>query len=362
MTHRRDPIFYAMQCGLPPSDAHSIICTTIEMKLWEHLRDIDGGALDLLDVRLPIGTMTPMMVVVQLRQRHAGQANAALMAVLSSPYLHPKFAVAVDEDIDPSDVDQVMWAIATRVHAARDVQRWDATRVFALDNASPIEPGMSPMYRVGTKMLIDATKPPPRRAEARRRFEPALPPSHATVRLAEYLLQTPPRGTAAPSGPATEQSIRPLLGTLERAGALQTIVQTVDPRANLAALAGQSRRQAVLFDSVAGHFGWRVASGLLNDRTRWAAALALPETELLFTPTRPAEDVAGADRDADGACESGPLGRRRARSQPTAGAALERARRRPTTARGRARARSRQRPHLGRPHRSSDPRARSDGH
>ncbi|MBV8166807.1 MAG: UbiD family decarboxylase, partial [Alphaproteobacteria bacterium] len=35
VTHRRDPIFYAMQCGLAPSDAHALICTTIEMKLWE---------------------------------------------------------------------------------------------------------------------------------------------------------------------------------------------------------------------------------------------------------------------------------------------------------------------------------------
>jgi 2,5-furandicarboxylate decarboxylase 1 len=186
VTHRRDPIFYAMQCGLPPSDAHSIICTTIEMKLWEHLRGVDGGQLDLLDVRC-IGTMTPMMVVVQLRQRHAGQAKAALMAALSSPYLHPKFAVAVDEDVDPSNVDQIMWAIATRVHAARDVQRWDATRVFALDNASPIEPGMSPMYRVGTKMLIDATKPPPAHAAARQRFALALPPHADAVRLEDFL-------------------------------------------------------------------------------------------------------------------------------------------------------------------------------
>ncbi len=182
VTHRRDPIFYAMQCGLPPSDAHSIICTTIEMKLWEHLRGVDGGRLDLLDVRC-IGTMTPMMVVVQLRQKHAGQAKAALMAALSSPYLHPKFAVAVDEDVDPSDVDQVMWAIATRCHAAHDVQRWDATRVFALDNASPIEPGMSAMYRVGTKMLIDATMPPTGRAP----FAKAQPPNLDSVRLEDFL-------------------------------------------------------------------------------------------------------------------------------------------------------------------------------
>ena len=186
VTHRRDPIFYAMQCGLPPSDAHSIICTTIEMKLWEHMRGVDGGALELLDVRC-IGGMTPMMVVVQLRQHHAGQAKAALMSVLASPYLHPKFAVAVDEDVDPSDVDQVMWAIATRCHAARDVQRWDATRVFTLDNASPIEPGMSPMYRVGTKMLIDATKPPLARAKDRGVFAKAVPPNLDTIDLDPYL-------------------------------------------------------------------------------------------------------------------------------------------------------------------------------
>ncbi len=186
VTHRRDPVFYAMQCGLPPSDAHSIICTTIEMKLWEHLRGVDGGQLELIDVRC-IGGMTPMMVVVQLRQRHAGQAKAALMSALSSPYLHPKFAVAVDEDIDPSDVDQVMWAIATRAHAARDVQRWDATRVFTLDNASPIEPGMSAMYRVGTKMLIDATQPPLARASERAAFGRALPPNLDSVRLDAFL-------------------------------------------------------------------------------------------------------------------------------------------------------------------------------
>src|SRR5581483_2024556 len=184
----------------------------------------------------------------------------ALMAVLSSPYLHPKFAVAVDEDVDPSDVDQILWAIATRSHAARDVQRWDATRVFALDNASPIEPGMSPMYRVGTKMLIDATKPAPARAVERARFAIARPPQHATAQLADYLLQTRPADAPqAPDAAPDEQSIRPLLQALERAGALQTIIQTVDPRATLAALVAQLRgvqRAAGLFDSLAGHFGW----------------------------------------------------------------------------------------------------------
>jgi 2,5-furandicarboxylate decarboxylase 1 len=157
VTRRKDPIFYAMQCGLPPSDTHSIICSTIEMKLWEHLKDVAGG-LDLVDVRC-IGTMTPMMVVLRLRQTQAGQARSAALAALSSPYLHPKIAIVVDEDIDIADLAQVFWAITNRADPGDAVQKIDAARVFALDNASPIEPGRSAMYRVGTKMLIDATIP-----------------------------------------------------------------------------------------------------------------------------------------------------------------------------------------------------------
>jgi 2,5-furandicarboxylate decarboxylase 1 len=158
VTHRKDPIFHAMQCGLAPSEAHALIGTTVEMKLWEHLAGIDAGELELLDVRC-IGGMSPLFVVLQLRQSAPGQAKTAALAALSSPYLHPKFAVAVDEDIDPADPDAVMWALATRLDAGADIAHINAARVFTLDNASPIEAGMSAMYRVGTKMLLDATRP-----------------------------------------------------------------------------------------------------------------------------------------------------------------------------------------------------------
>jgi len=167
VTHRKDPIFHAMQCGLAPSEAHALIGTTVEMKLWEHLNGIDAGELELLDVRC-IGGMSPLFIVLQLRQQLAGQGRHAALAALSSPYLHPKFAISIDDDIDPSDVNEVMWALATRLDAASDLARINAARVFTLDNASPIEPGMSAMYRVGTKMVLDATRPPsdPRFARA----------------------------------------------------------------------------------------------------------------------------------------------------------------------------------------------------
>jgi 2,5-furandicarboxylate decarboxylase 1 len=187
VTHRKDPIFHAMQCGLAPSEAHALIGTTVEMKLWEHLSGIDAGELELLDVRC-IGGMSPLFVVLQVKQELPGQARTAALAALSSPYLHPKFAIAVDDDIDPSDVNQVMWALATRLEASRDVARINTARVFTLDNASPIEPGMSPMYRVGTKMLLDATRPPgdPRFARAER-WEVAAAPGETRAAWARDL-------------------------------------------------------------------------------------------------------------------------------------------------------------------------------
>ena len=47
--------------------------------------------------------------------------KAALMAALSGAYLHPKLAIAVDDDIDANDLRQIMWSITTRVHAERDI-------------------------------------------------------------------------------------------------------------------------------------------------------------------------------------------------------------------------------------------------
>ena len=195
LTHRLDPIFYAMMCGLAPSDTHSIVCTTIEMKLWEHLRQVDGGRLNVLDVAC-FSTVTLMMVVIKMRPQHSGQAKAALLAAVSSPYLHPKFAIAVDEDIDLRDPGQVLWAIAARVHARQDISEIDSTRVFALDNASPVAPGMSAMYRIGSKLLIDATRPlvparaDPNLAPCVDRLAKAFPPNFEGIRLADFLPAT----------------------------------------------------------------------------------------------------------------------------------------------------------------------------
>jgi UbiD family decarboxylase len=185
MTRRKDPIFYAVHCGYPTTDTQGTMALGIEIATKEQLKNVEGG-LDLLDVRChPSAGM--MMVVLKIRPRVEGQAKTALMAALSGAYLHPKLAVAVDDDIDANDLRQVMWSMTTRVHAERDIVMIPNTRVFALDNISPVVPGQNSFHRIGTKWMIDATKPAVTQGEARDQFERAMPRNFDSVDLDEFL-------------------------------------------------------------------------------------------------------------------------------------------------------------------------------
>ena len=185
ITRRRSPIYYALHCGAPVTCAQATTAMGIEIATWNHLKNVEGG-LDLLDVYCAPSSGT-FMLVIKLRPRVEGQAKTALMAALSGPYLHPKMAVAVDDDINAHDLRQVMWSMTTRVHAERDVVMIPNTRVHALDNVSPIVEGQSHFHRLGTKWMIDATKPSITQTEQRERFTRAMPKNFDSVDIDDFL-------------------------------------------------------------------------------------------------------------------------------------------------------------------------------
>jgi 2,5-furandicarboxylate decarboxylase 1 len=185
ITRRKNPIYYAIHCGFPVTDTQATTGLGIEVATREHIKNVEGG-LDLLDVR-SVREAGLLAIVIKLRPKFEGQAKTALMAALSGPYLHPKLAIAVDEDIDASDMRQVMWSMTTRVHASRDVVMIPHTRTFPLDNISPISEGQNSFHRVGTKWLIDATKPPVNQPDQRARFERAMPKNFDDVKLEDFL-------------------------------------------------------------------------------------------------------------------------------------------------------------------------------
>jgi 2,5-furandicarboxylate decarboxylase 1 len=131
MTMRHDVIYRHVQAGRPPTEHQTLVGFPMEMAIYRHVKDVEGY-IDLKDVHIPPsgGCFT---VILQLTPHYEGQAKNALMAALSSPYIQPKIAVAVDEDIDIYDPSDVQWAVSTRVNPSKDVFIVDGARNYPMD-------------------------------------------------------------------------------------------------------------------------------------------------------------------------------------------------------------------------------------
>ncbi len=185
ITTRPDPIYRHIQ-ATRFTDHQVLGALPVEAGMYNRIRETAGG-IDVHDVACP-AWCSRYTVIVQLTPRFDGEARAALLAALSSPYLYPKMAIAVDDDVDIHDARDVMWAVATRVNPETDVHIIPGMRAHGLDLASPelLPPGSPAWQRVGGKMLIDATKPATWRIRDRALFGRARPRGWG-ARLQDFL-------------------------------------------------------------------------------------------------------------------------------------------------------------------------------
>jgi len=96
------------------------------------------------------------MAVVAIEQRyygHAVQVGHAVAATTTGNY-RTKICVVVDDDIHPDNIDEVLWAMATRSDPARSVQVFKRTFGNELDPGVPIDE-----RDMNSKLFIDATIP-----------------------------------------------------------------------------------------------------------------------------------------------------------------------------------------------------------
>jgi len=92
--------------------------------------------------------------IISTKSRFGGYGKAVAMRLLSTPHGMPyaKIIIVVDEFVDPFNLQQVMWALTTRVRPDKDVILIPNAPGMPLDPTSE-PPGMS------TKLIIDATTP-----------------------------------------------------------------------------------------------------------------------------------------------------------------------------------------------------------
>lgn len=98
-----------------------------------------------------------LMTVISLKQRYAGHSKRAGLIAAAQSYMG-RIIVTVDEDVDPSNLADVMWAVATRAEPSESVD------IIRNAWSSGLDPRLTAEARkVGqtsnSKMIIDACKP-----------------------------------------------------------------------------------------------------------------------------------------------------------------------------------------------------------
>ena len=146
ITMRRDAIFVDV---IPGNSAEHLILGRAAKEAWVHKRMAEALPF-FVDFHYP-SSGTHFHCFVRIDKSAEGQAQQAAQLVVGLDH-YIKLAVVVDKDVDPSDEAAVMWALATRMQADRDVTVLTHCMCNKLDPSS--EDG------VGAKLLIDATRKP----------------------------------------------------------------------------------------------------------------------------------------------------------------------------------------------------------
>ena len=157
VSHRKNPIFESVYVGKPWTELDFLQAMTTSAPIFIQLNKMfpEVMAVNALYTH-------GLVVIVSTRVRYGGFAKSVGMGVLTTPHGlgYAKIVIVVDEDVDPFDLNQVMWAISVRANPAGDV--------VIIPNLAEnlLDPACEPSGMVH-KMIIDATTPkaPDRRGD-----------------------------------------------------------------------------------------------------------------------------------------------------------------------------------------------------
>ncbi|MBX5489968.1 MAG: UbiD family decarboxylase [Chloroflexi bacterium] len=153
---REQPILTAaMAAEYPICEQALFIALARAARLWDDLERLGVPGIRGVYAH-PAAAAGFAMVVVSLEQRYAGHAAQvlALAAQAPSTAYYTKWIIAVDEDVDPSDLNQVLWALSVRCHPTRDIDLLRRTWSTPLDPSQNDEADRP----YGAKVLINACR------------------------------------------------------------------------------------------------------------------------------------------------------------------------------------------------------------
>lgn len=203
--HRPDPIILGAPPSKPPHDFSywvSVFRSALVMDaltaagvpfvrgVWQH--EIGGSR---------------MLLVVSIKQGYAGHARqAGLVAAGCRPGAQlGRYIMIVDEDIDPTNLQEVMWAVATRSDPATDIdiirQAWGSMVDPQFVTYTGADPAQAPF---NSRAIIDATIP----FDHRHDFPPVADADPASLEAARQRWPWLEEPLGTPASVAAEQPTR----------------------------------------------------------------------------------------------------------------------------------------------------------
>lgn len=149
ITHRTNPIFENLYLGLPWTEIDYLMALNTSVPMYKQLHET-------IPEVVAVNSMYTHGIgeIISVKSRYGGFAKSAAFRMLCTPHgtAYAKIIILVDEFVDPFNLEQVMWALTTRVKPSKDVS------IIQNCAGMPLDPSSYPAG-MHDKLIIDATTP-----------------------------------------------------------------------------------------------------------------------------------------------------------------------------------------------------------
>ena len=148
ITMRKNPIYQSTYTGKPPDEPAMLGVALNEV----FVPLLQKQFPEIVDFYLPPEGCSYRLATVSIKKQYPGHAKRVMFGIWSflRQFMYTKFIIVVDDDVNIREWKEVVWALTTRVDAARDTLVAENTPIDYLDFASPVA-------GLGSKMGFDAT-------------------------------------------------------------------------------------------------------------------------------------------------------------------------------------------------------------
>ncbi|MCC6533362.1 MAG: UbiD family decarboxylase [Burkholderiales bacterium] len=153
--HRNDPIIFGAPVNIGAHDFYNGASIIGSAMVWDKL---DNQVPGIQGLWISSEARSGIMIIISIRQLYPGHAKQVGIAATGINDRLNRWVIVVDEDIDPSNIGEVLWALGTRCDPA--------TAIDVIDNCWGMrsDPLLSPEKRArgeitASKALVYACKP-----------------------------------------------------------------------------------------------------------------------------------------------------------------------------------------------------------